>query len=319
MTNDTLSHHALETPSADPFDPAYLAAAGFLAGYSGSTLEGYKIDLRGWFEFCERHDIPVLEARRPHIELYVRSLEEGLYRPGKWQGRPYARPTIGRRLSTACCFYKWCDEEDLIIKNPAAHVRRPKADRESTTLGLDRNELGAFLVQAGLSSPRDHALAALLAMNGLRVSEACNSNIEDMAAGKGHRTVTVVRKGGWHEMIPLAPRTARAIDLAIGERCEGPILLGNNGARLNRGGAYRIVKRLAKRAGVGHRITPHSIRHAAVTAVLDAGVDIRDAQFFAGHADPRTTIHYDRNRKNLDRHPTYILAAFVAGASGGRN
>jgi integrase/recombinase XerD len=311
------STYALETPSADPFDAAFMAAAGFLASYSGTTLAGYKIDLRGWFQFCARHDLPVLEARRPHIELYVRSLEEGADRPGKHQGCPYARPTIGRRLSTVACFYKWCDEEDLIIKNPAAHVRRPKADRESTTLGLDRNELGAFLVQAGLSSPRDHALAVLLAMNGLRVSEACGANIEGLASGRGHRTLTVLRKGGHHELIPLAPRTGRAIDLAVEERSEGPILLRKDGGRLDRTGAYRIVKRLAKKAGITHRVSPHSIRHAAVTAVLDAGVDIRDAQFFAGHADPRTTIFYDRNRKNLDRHPTYILAAFVAGASGG--
>ena len=310
--------YALETPSADPFDAAFMAAAGFLAAYSGTTLIGYRIDLRGWFRFCETHDLPVLEARRPHIELYIRSLEEGADRPGKYQGVGYARSTIGRRVSTVCCFYKWCTEEDIIIKNPAVHIRRPKADRESSTLGLDRNELGAFLVQAGLSSTRDHALAALLAMNGLRVSEACNANIEDLASGRGHRTLTVLRKGGWHELIPLAPRTARAIDLAVGERCEGPILLANNGGRLTRCGAYRIVKRLARRAGVEHRVSPHSIRHASITAVLDAGVDIRDAQFFAGHATPTTTIHYDRNRKNLDRHPTYILAAYVAGASGGR-
>jgi integrase/recombinase XerD len=299
--------HALETPSTDPFDAPFLAAAGFLAGYTGTTLTGYKIDLRGWFAFCELHDLPVLEARRPHIELYARSLEE----------RPYAKSTICRRISTVACFYRWCAEEDIIVKDPAVHVHRPKPDRDSSTLGLDRNELGAFLVQAGLSTPRDHALAVLLAMNGLRVSEACNANIEDLASGRGHRTLTVLRKGGWHELIPLAPRTARAIDLAVAERCEGPILLANNGGRLTRSGAYRIVKRLAKRAGITHRVSPHSIRHAAVTAVLDAGVDIRDAQFFAGHADPRTTIHYDRNRKNLDRHPTYILAAYVAGASGG--
>lgn len=68
------SPYALETPSADPFDAAFMAAAGFLASYSGTTLVGYKIDLRGWFEFCERHDLPVLEARRAHIELYARIL-----------------------------------------------------------------------------------------------------------------------------------------------------------------------------------------------------------------------------------------------------
>lgn len=309
--------YALETPAADPYDAAFMAAAGFLAGYTGTTLVGYKIDLRCWFEFCARHDLPVLEVRRPHIELFARSLEEGADRPGHYQGVPYARSTIGRRISTVCCFYKWATEEDIIVKNPAVHVRRPKGDRESSTLGLDRNELGAFLVQAGLSSRRDHALAVLLAMNGLRVSEACNANIEDLAVGRGHRTLTVLRKGGWHELIPLAPRTARAIDLVIGERSEGPILLRNDGRRLDRCAAYRIVKRLARKAGVTHRVSPHSIRHAAITGCLDAGVDIRDVQYFAGHATPTTTIHYDRNRKNLDRHPTYILAAYVAGSSGG--
>jgi integrase/recombinase XerD len=312
------STYALVTPSAGPYDEPFLAAQAFLASYSGTTLDGYKIDLRGWFAFCERHDLPVFEARRPHVEFYVRSLEEGTDRPGKYQGHGYAKSTIGRRISTVACFYKWCTEEDILPKNPAAHVRRPKPDRESTTLGLDRNELGAFLVQAGLGSPTDHALAVLLALNGLRVSEACNSNIEDLGFQRGHHTLVVVRKGGHHEMIPLAPRTARTVLVAVDERSEGPILLRKDGRRLDKCAAYRVVKRLARRAGITHRVSPHSLRHAAITGVLDAGVDIRDAQIFAGHADPRTTIHYDRNRKSLDRHATYILAAFVAGASGGR-
>jgi integrase/recombinase XerD len=63
-----------------------------------------------------------------------------------------------RRLSTVCGFYRYCEQERLIDRNPGAYVRRPKRDYESTTLGLDRNELGAFLVQAGLSGGRDHAL-----------------------------------------------------------------------------------------------------------------------------------------------------------------
>ena len=317
MADPTTSTHDLAAPTPPAFDAAFMAAAGYLAGYSGTTLAGYRIDLRGWFAFCEANDLPVLEARRPHVEFYARSLEEGTDRPGKYQGQGYAKSTICRRISTVACFYKWCTEEDILSKNPAAHIRRPKPDSESTTLGLDRNELGAFLVQAGLSNPRDHALAALLAMNGLRVSEACNANIEDLAIERGHQTLVVFRKGGHHELIPLAPRTARTVLLAVGERREGPILLRKDGRRLDRCAAYRIVKRLARRAGIAHRVSPHSIRHAAVTAVLDAGVDIRDAQIFAGHADPRTTIHYDRNRKSLDRHATYILAAFVAGASGG--
>jgi len=315
MADPTTSTHDLVTPTPPPFDEAFMAAAGFLAGYSGTTLVGYKIDLRGWFAFCDTNDLPVLEARRPHIELYARSLEDGRYRTGKHEGRPYANPTIGRRISTVCCFYKWCAEEDVIVKNPAAHVRRPKTDSESTTLGLDRSELGAFLVQAGLSSPRDHALACLLGLNGLRNSEACSTDIERLAVERGHRTLSVRGKGGKWGLIPLAPRTARAIDLAVGDRCEGPILLRKDGQRLDRGASYRIVRRLAAASGLAHHISPHSLRHAFITAAFDAGVPMRDVQEGARHADPRTTMKYDRNRVSLDRHPAYVVATFIAGAA----
>jgi hypothetical protein len=75
------------------------------------------------------------------------------------------------------------------------------------------------------------------------------------------------------------------------------------------------VKRLARRAGIAKRISPHSLRHSFITAALDAGVPLRDVQEAASHADPRTTMRYDRARQSLDRHATYIVAAFVAGAA----
>ena len=75
--------------------------------------------------------------------------------------------TVGRRLSTLASFYRYCHQEQLIERNPALQVRRPEVDYESRTLGLDRNEQGALLVQAGIGSLRDHALASLLALNGL--------------------------------------------------------------------------------------------------------------------------------------------------------
>jgi integrase/recombinase XerD len=62
-------------------------------------------------------------------------------------------------------------------------------------------------------------------------------------------------------------------------------------------------------------VTPHTLRHAFITAALDAGVPLRDVQEAASHADPRTTIRYDRARGSLDRHATYIVAAYVAGAA----
>jgi integrase len=207
-------------------------------------------------------------------------------------------------------------EEELITRSPATHVRRPKLNYESNAVGLDRNELGMYLVQAGLSGGRDHALACLLALNGLRISEALNSNIEDLGLERGHRTLTITRKGGKIVTIPLAPRTARAIDLYVGERNEGPIFLNRDGTRrLDRHAATRIVKRLAKHAGIDKKISPHSLRHSFITAALDAGVALRDVQEAASHADPRTTMRYDRARQSLDRHATYIVSTFVAGAS----
>ena len=199
--------------------------------------------------------------------------------------------------------------------SPAAHVRRPRLDYESHAIGLDRNELGALLVAAGLGTAAEHALISLLALNGLRVSEAAGANIEAIGLERGHRTLTITRKGGKPVTIPLAPRTARAIDLAIGERPEGPVFLAPDGRRLDRHGAARIVRRVARRAGIGKPVGPHTLRHAFITAALDAGVPLRDVQEAASHADPRTTMRYDRARASLDRHATYIVAAYLAGAA----
>ena len=102
--------------------------------------------------------------------------------------------------------------------------------------------------------------------------------------------------------IPLAPRTARAIDLAIGERLDGPILLRPGGQRMDRHCAGRIVRRVARRAGLDWPIGPRTLRRAFITAALDAGVPLRDVQEAASHADPGTTMRYDRARVSLDRH-----------------
>ena len=172
-------------------------------------------------------------------------------------------------------FYRYAVEEELLDHSPAAHVRRPRLDYESRATGLDRNELGALLVAAGLGTAGEHALISLLALNGLRVSEATGADIEALGVERGHRTLVVTRKGGKVATIPLAPRTARAIDLAVGERPEGPVFLTAAGRRLDRHGAARIVRRVAGRAGITKPVGPHTLRHAFITAALDAGVSLR--------------------------------------------
>jgi integrase len=125
---------------------------------------------------------------------------------------------------------------------------------------------------AGFGPPAGHALISLLTLNGLRVSEATDPDIEHLGLERGHRTLTITRKDGKVVSIPLAPRTARAIDPAIGEHTEGPVFLARDGRRLDRHGAGRIVRTTARNAGITKLITPHSLRHAFIAAALDAGV-----------------------------------------------
>ena len=301
MRNDTSTIIPVEIFS----DVEKLALAGFLAGYSGLTRDAYALDLRQFASWCNDQGLRLFGVRRANIECFGRDLEA--------KGR--ARATIARRLCTITGFYRYAEEEGMIDHSPGAHVRRPRIDYESRAVGLDRNELGALLVAAGLRGARDHALISLLALNGLRISEALGADIEAMGIERGHRTLTVRRKGGKVVTIPLAPRTARAIDLVVGERVEGPIFVAATGRRLDRHAATRIVRRAARQAGIVKRISPHTLRHAFITAALDAGVPLRDVQEAASHADPRTTMRYDRARVSLDRHAAYIVAAFVAGAA----
>jgi integrase/recombinase XerD len=120
-----------------------LALAEFLAGYSGLTREAYELDLRQYASWCSQHHLRMFQARRADIECFARDLEAG--------GR--ARATITRRLCTIAGFYRYAVEEELLEHSPAAHVRRPRLDYESHATGLDRNELGALLVAAGLACP----------------------------------------------------------------------------------------------------------------------------------------------------------------------
>ena len=121
-------------------DAERLALAGFLAGYRGLTREAYTLDLRQFTTWCRARSLALFAVRRSDIESFARDLE----------ARGRARATVTRRLCTIAGFYKYAVEEELIDHSPAAHVRRPRVDYESHAVALDRNELGALLVAAGL-------------------------------------------------------------------------------------------------------------------------------------------------------------------------
>ena len=95
-----------------------------------------------------------------------------------------------------------------------------------------------------------------------------------------------------------------------------PLLLNTGRRRMDRQAATRRLRQLARSANIRTpRVHPHMLRHTYVTTMLDAGVDLRDVQIAARHADPRTTMRYDRARNNLDRHPNYILAAYMSSGT----
>ncbi len=115
--------------------------------------------------------------------------------------------------------------------------------------------------------------------------------------------------GGLGHLVP-----GGLLEACRGQRTTGPLVLRPvSGNPVDRCDVYRMVARIAKSAGIPRHISPHSLRHAAITNALDAGVPLRDAQILARHADPRTTEHYDRARGNLDRHAVHVLTASVAG------
>ena len=240
-------------PSTDivvPVEPLFteaerVALAGFLAGYRGLTGDAYALDLRMFTAWCQQHELHLFQARRADIECFGRELESG--------GEPRDhRPSALHDLRLLPLRRRGGTARAL----PAVHVRRARLDYESHAIGLDRNEIGSLRVAAGLGAPNEHALISLLAINGLRISEALGADIDALGLERGHRTLTVLRKGGKIVTIPLAPRTARAIDLAIGERLEGPILLRPDGQRMDRHCASRILRRVAGRAGVDNPIGP---------------------------------------------------------------
>ena len=282
-----------------------LAVAAYLARYTGSSRDHALCDLRCFVSWCAGRGLDPLAARRVQLELYVRWMQEV---------RRFKPSTVSRRFSVTAGFYRTAVIDGRLDHSPAEHVRRPTVPPESPTLGFTYLQFEAMLTAARESPNRSDF--ALVAMLGLRIFEATGADIADLGEEHGHRVLRVCGKGTKVVLVPLPPAVGRAIDRAVAGRSAGPILLNSRGLRMDRHAATRRLRNLASAAGVRiGRTHPHMLRHTFVTTMLDAGVDLRDVQIAARHADPRTTMRYDRARNNLDRHPNYILAAYMASGT----
>ena len=298
-------------PPTVPVDELWLFLEGYLMRWEGSnTQAAYRQDLANFCQWCARHQLhPIHDVRRQHLELYMRYLKDE---------RQNSPSTIARRIGTLSQMYELAIDDDLITKNPARLVRRPKAQiDQARRIALSREETQRLVRAAYDSSPTDYALIMLMGYLGLRVSEACDLDVADcLHVAKAHRCVRFVGKGGKLALIPQPPAVMRAIDAAIGDRTEGPLLLRRDGSRMTRRSADRVVKRCAKTAGITGPVSPHTLRHGFIVGSIDAGVPIRQVQLSARHADITTTIKiYDRGRANLDTHSAHALAAYLGSVA----
>jgi integrase/recombinase XerD len=221
----------------------------FLSGYSNPrTQDAYRLDLRHWKAWCAEHRVDPLEVRRAHIDVWVREMEQA-------GGAPR---TINRRLTAARSFYRYCVAEEFILRDPTTLVKGPKVpDTEQRHLALI--EMKKFLDAAKEMGPKHNALACLLFHSGLRISEACDSMIENLGENEGMTTLRFMAKGGNYATVKLAPKVAWAIRSYIGERESGPIFLRKDGNGLDRRTGWFWVQRSRARQGSSRRTRTLSV------------------------------------------------------------
>ena len=296
-----------------------LVSAWLASLRSARTRRAYLQDVHAWLGWCEERGVDVLAAGRVHVDLWVGGLVEA----------GAEASTTRRRLSGLSSLYRYLAQHDLVGGNPTVGVERPSVDPDhTTTVGLTREEARALVAAAdadgGPQRLRTRVVVRLLVHNALRVDELAAARLADLGHDRGHRTLGILGKGGRRAKVVITPGTAAALEdylveraararVAVGE-LTGPLVATRTGGRLTQGQLWELVRRLAKAAGIAswEQLSPHSLRHTAITAALDAGVGMRDAQDYARHRDPRTTRRYDHSRHSLDRSAAYTVATYLA-------
>jgi integrase/recombinase XerD len=316
-------------PVAAGSDLAGRDAAGLVEAWLGNrrlsahTRAAYRGDVQQWLRWCASRASDPLRVLFVHVNEYGRALESTV---DARTGRCLSPATVARKLSAVSSWYAFLARLRLVDTNPVAGADRPRPARDhSATVGLSVAEVRALLAAAeragGAAAVRNRAVLALLADLGLRVGEAVGLDLADLGYERGHRSIRFTGKGGGARRRALAPGTAAALDayLAVRGSRPGPLFLTAGGARLDRHAVFRLIRRLAREAGLSgwDRLSPHSLRHAFATTARAEGVALEDVQDAMGHADPRTTRRYDRDRHNLDRDPAYAVWAARARPGGG--
>jgi integrase/recombinase XerD len=266
------------------------------SGHSANTVESYLRDLRRLGEFATSRGVrDPGRLTRPLLRDFVFMLKDvGL-----------SSASIRRGVSAIRTYYGFLVGEGRVQEDPSDRLETPRRGRALPET-LSVKEVEALLASVKVEEPlawRDRALLELGYGAGLRVSELCGLALRDLLLSEN--LVRIFGKGGKERLVPLGRAVIGAVSVYLHTKrpeldrgkSKGRVLLNARGEPLSRVGAWSIVKRATRRAGITKRVTPHTLRHSFATHLLEGGADLRAVQEMLGHADLSTTqiyTHVDR-------------------------
>jgi integrase/recombinase XerD len=262
-------------------------------GLSRNTLNAYRTDLFQYGEYLAGHDRDALQARPADVADFLAELATG-------EGRPAcSASTIHRKAACLRSFYKHLRRDELIGDDPTAALSAPRRAKKLPQV-LNYSEVQKLLAAPRGSEPttlRDRALLEVMYACGLRASETIGLELPDIEMREGF--LRARGKGSKERLVPLGRQAIAAISAylrcrpkLVGERHEPKLFVNFRGGPLTRQGLYKIVQRHAREAGLGGRMSPHTLRHSFATHLLAGGCDLRAVQEMLGHADISTTQMY---------------------------
>ena len=295
LTRRQLSNHsaAITTPIHADTDPAvsrFLDAVWAERGLSPNTLAAYRADLTALARWLAERQVAMVQTSHKDLQHFIESRVLAGARPR----------STARQLSSFRRFFRHLVREGTIQEDPTAHIAMPKIGR-SLPKSLTEEEVEALLAAPAVRDPlgnRDRAMLEVLYATGLRVSELVNLRYGQINLNQG--VIRIVGKGDRERLIPLGDEAVRwltefvrgARDEILLDRQTDYLFPTRRGDRMTRQAFWHIVKRYASKAGIGKGLSPHTLRHAFATHLLNHGADLRVVQILLGHSDLSTTQIY---------------------------
>ena len=281
------------TPGAGALDAVvarFLDAVWLERGLSANTLAAYRADLVALSRFLARSGVRIESAARADVLGFV-----------AWRSEAGAQPrSTARQLSSFRRFYRYMTREGLRHDDPTTQIAMPKIGR-ALPRSLSEEEVESLLNAPVVVDPlgsRDRAMLELLYATGLRVSELVTLKYNQLNLNQG--VIRVVGKGNRERLIPLGDEAMRCLRefLAVGrgeillERTTEYLFPTRRGDCMTRQAFWHIIKRYAAKSGIDKDLSPHTLRHAFATHLLNHGADLRVVQMLLGHSDLSTTQIY---------------------------